>query len=348
MTRHKDPLPTYTALETDPGVHRLFEAQAIRPDGPNQQAVSLTPETDDTQSMSIDALAYGPHATRFSGKLGGTVATGRRVGWTLRNSNNRIVALPDGTPAAWGFTINPQGITYDHANRNQMFATKSGFYVDQFGPGPATITVRQLVASGGYQGEDVYAAREDVLTFLSLIYEPAIDRSSGYRVFFHDMHLDSTSGASGWHVFFPNNPVSVQRSVDLHNVWLVQITMQTLSPMLYSGIAKEWVADATRKKATYQYKVQFGDTLHKIAKKAIREDSHRYSLEQMMKLILRLNPAVRTKRTITVMQSGLAVNPWLLQAPAPPAFPGLPGTTLETRTVNAMSVAPGETLILPR
>ena len=332
------PTPSFWRDPT-PGVMGLLESPQGTQSTLGPDDLGLNPETDDTPSMMIDALAYGPHAKRFWGHTGDSIAHGRRVGWTLRNSANRIVTMTDGRPAAWGFTINPQGLTYDHSNRNQMFATKSRFYVDAFGPGSVTITLRQLVASGGYTGEAVFAAREDVLTWLAMIYEPAIQRGSAYRVFFHDMHLDQTSGASGWEVFFPNNPVSVQRSVDLHNVWLVQITMQTLTPNLYSGLTREISADTNRTRATYHYRVVKGDTLHRIAQKAVKHDHHRYSLEQMANLILRLNPTIRQKRVVQVYRSGGQ------HYPSP--FRNDPQTPTPV-TVKSMHVTPGESLILPK
>jgi hypothetical protein len=331
------PRPTYW-IDPRPGLSGLLEP-ATGTSSADSSGVGPIPETDDTQSMMVDALAYGPHTTRFWGHVGGQVGHGRRVGWTLRSSGNQIVRMPDGRPAAWGFTINPQGLTYDHSNRNQMFATKSRFYVDAFGPGSVTITLRQLVASGGYTGEAVFAAREDVLTWLAMIYEPAIQRGSKYRVFFHDMHLDRTSGASGWEVFFPNSPVSVQRSVDLHNVWLVQITMQTLTPNLYSGLQREISADSNRTRATYHYRVVKGDTLHRIAQKAVKHDHHRYSLEQMTNLILRLNPAIKQKRVVNVYRRG--------GQSYPSPFRNGPSTPTPV-TVKSMHVTPGESLILPK
>ena len=100
--------------------------------------------------------AHEPAQTFYEiGSQAGSVpGNSTKVGFTIRNSRNEI-------ERGFAFLINPQGLTYQLGSRSSLSATKGGFYVDDFGPAPSAITMRQLIASGKVIDGGFYTARAD-------------------------------------------------------------------------------------------------------------------------------------------------------------------------------------------
>lgn len=230
---------------------------------------------------------------RIGDRVPGQVAPGSsKVGFTLRKSGKIL--------QGFAFLINPQGLTRTDGSRAQLFATRGHFYVDDFGPAPTTIQMRQLVASGKRAGDDrFYVAIEDVQRFLKLIYLPATQGpgKTEYAVYFHDHHFER---GFEQRVYFPPNSLVVARSVDQHGVLSVDLTMVGLEKYPYGEVEPT----KTTKPKTKLYTVKRGDTLTKlVARLAGRKATKKQRAAARTKL-LNLNPQLRKKR---ILKDGVTV-----------------------------------------
>jgi hypothetical protein len=182
----------------------------------------------------------------------------RKVGWSVVSSTGELLR-------AFAFNINPQAISRSYTSRTQMFATRGGFFVDDFGQGPTTITVTQLVGSGRTMSQDMtkrHTARFDVVIgFYENIYKYVVQlgySDSMKYVRFHDSHWRPGIAEK---VYFPANSFQVQRAVNLQNVWSVQIQMISLDPVLMHS--------SQPGASSKIYLVKHGDTLQGIVRRAI-------------------------------------------------------------------------------
>lgn len=244
----------------------------------------------DWRPLLPDELPPEAHATPQTfyeeGPNAGAVSPeSTKVGWTVR-SGAKIVS-------AFAFLINPQGINRTQGTRSQLFATKGGFYVDSFGPDAATIQLTQLVASGKVFDGGFYTAREDIQRWLQRIYLPVTTASRGaLQVFFHDHHFERGIEEQ---VYFPDNALSLARSVDLHGVWRLDLTMVSLQRNAL-GAAK---AQKTRHGATTRaYVVQAGDTFERIARKLAGKHPTAMKIALGRDLLLMLNPQLKHSRKL--------------------------------------------------
>lgn len=224
----------------------------------------------------------GPHA--------GDAATGStKVGWTLRDSHNRILQ-------GFAFLINPQGLTRTHGSRGTLNATKGGHYVDDFGPGAGRIQLRQLVASGKEFPGGFYTAREDVQRWLKLIYLPATAGANRgkRRVFFHDHHFERGFEE---HVFFPPDALTIDRATDLHGVWRLDLQMLSLEKYPYGEVkVQSALPKALRGR---QYIVKKGDTIDKLARAlAGGARASAAKVTRVRAALLKVNPQLRHKRKL--------------------------------------------------
>lgn len=244
-------------------------------------------------------------------RAGSTPATSTKVGFTLRNSSNRILR-------GFSFFINPQGLDYSLGSRSQLFATKGGFYVDDFGPAPSQIQLRQLVATGKVIEDGYYTAREDVQRFLKNIYLPATagPTKTRYRVFFHDHHFER---GFEQHVYFPPNSLSISRAVDLHNLWRLELQMISLEKYPYAEIEAD--PNDPRTKAGRAYTCKAGDTLHTVAARLAGGQlawgglavigASPAKVARIQDQILKLNPFLKKSR---VLADGRVGKPMILHA----------------------------------
>lgn len=221
----------------------------------------------------------GPHA-------GAVAPESTKVGWTLRDRSNKI-------QSAFAFLINPQGINRTQGTRSQLFATKGGFYVDSFGPDAATIQLSQLVAHGKVFDGGFYTAREDVQRWLQRIYLPVTMADRGaLRVFFHDHHFERGIEEE---VYFPDNALALSRSVDLHNVWRLDLTMISLQRNALGAASAQKTARGAR---TRVYLVKAGDTFDKLARKLAGKNPNAMKVALGRDLLLMLNPQLKQKRLL--------------------------------------------------
>jgi hypothetical protein len=246
----------------------------------------------------------------------------RHVGWRLVDakgdllyvagaSNNSLSSEgPDEAACAFGFKINPQGIDLDFSTRSTLFATRSHFIVDNFGRGPTTITLRQLVASGrdivdptGRAVIQQLTAREDIQRFIERIWYPAIHRSFKGTIQFFDNHYERGVPVD---VFFPPNSLRISRAVELHGIWRVDITMVALEKDAYSpgdGIVVTRPKSDPTKTTLKTYTVKKGDgSLEKLSRKLIHAATHHSptakQVSRLKKLIIHYNPELRTKKRL--------------------------------------------------
>lgn len=253
---------------------------------------------DDTPASSIPPQRYYEQAHK--GILpGGVSAKSRHVTWTLRERGR-----PDKIVKAFGFHLNPQAISRGFTARSQLQATRARFYVDNFGPGPTTISVRQLVASGKHaistrgQWEEMYTARKDVLRFLAEVYYPAQRAPDTYDIYFHDNHW---SRGSDELVYFPASAVDVSRSVEQHGVWLVNITMVSLERTPF----KDWLGPDEDQRdpengfvSTVVIVARGSEILSKFIRRLIRTKYATTKNEKKLTAkVLDLNPDIRRART---------------------------------------------------
>lgn len=269
---------------------------------------------DDAPSAGLAPLSFSE-----SGRHAG-LSDSVKVGWTLRDSKDKLAG-------GYAFNINPQGITRVESSRATTQATKGSIYVDDFGPGAPQITLRQLVARGHSlvldtgQVVQVNTTREDVIRFIDTIWTPAVQDAS-LQVHFHDNHLERGHEE---HVYFPPNGLSIQRSVDLQNVWLLEVQMIGLDVRALDDLdTPDQPSNVTSKN---RYIVRPGDTLTKIVVKLAGKKSSSTKRRAVLAKVLALNPQLRHARKLV---------------PGAPNYAG-------TATVNAkpMRVYVGEVLLLP-
>lgn len=238
-------------------------------------------------------------------KIGQAGFNSMKVGFTLRNGHGKIIE-------AFAYPLNPQGITRQLSTRSQVFATKGGFYLDHFGSGPEQITVRQLVASGRKTNTHFYTPREEIQRFLKRIYLPAVHDPAGHACHFHDNHFERGHESR---VFFPENGLTIQRAVDLHNVWLVEYQMVNLERFPYTDVEAKPSPNRPR---TRRYLVKAHDTLTKLAVRLLRGHSHRHvpgaKVKAMVHRLLVLNPKLRKKRKFKVGDRTITLKPHQLHA----------------------------------
>lgn len=241
-------------------------------------------------------------------KVGQAAAGSTKVGFTLRDGAGHVVA-------AMAFLINPQGLTRTHGSRSQLFGTRGGWLVDNFGQAPTAIQMRQLVASGKVLGHDglFFTAREDVQRFLTDIYLPAIANTGPTRqVFFHDHHLERGFEERVW---FPSQSHVIERSVELHNVWRMDLQMVSLERHPYNELVAQLASD---RHTGRQYKVKKGDSLTSIVTRLAGKHAPSAVRKQAQARLIALNPKLAKKR------------------PRPGGG-----------TAQPMKVYPGETIVLP-
>lgn len=275
--------------------------------------------------------AWATAALPSLGWNGGGPDGTRQVGWTLRRPGDSTIIQQH------AFNINPQSINRTDSTRNQMFATQGGFYVDDFGPGPITIQLTQKVAHGrasarGGGGLGRTTMREDVIRFYDLIYTTAVSNPGIYQVYFHDNHLwDQVTGKVPELVYFPPNAFQLVRSVDQHNVWVVQLTMVTLDAPPRAAKSIPSVPGQPKIKV---HVVKRGETLKRIAAKlAGRRPTHQrvLQLEQQIIALTKKYGQDDITKNRTVQE---------FSAKNPQQFIG-------TVSVTRMHLAVGEKIILP-
>jgi hypothetical protein len=282
--------------------------------------------------QAIEAYADGSteqyataNASPFSWNAHAPTATAR-VGWILKRGREQV--------SDFAFSINPQSITRTSTTRTQMFATRGGFYVDDFGAGPTTIQINQYVAAGkAQQAGGFETLREHVLRFYDTIWTPAAGpgySNSPVEVFFYDNHLFAGLPAQAnvpEKVYFPQNGFQILRAVGQNNVWQLQLTMVSLEKP--SG-EEQAAALLHGKGKTKLYLVREGETLKKFAAKhAARSRPTNKQILSYERAILKLNPTVTKNRKISIF------SPQSLTVP------------IETREVKRNHLAPGELLTVP-
>lgn len=234
------------------------------------------------------------NASPFSWNAKTPTATAR-VGWILKRGKKEI--------ANYAFSINPQSMTRTSTTRTQMFATRGGFYVDDFGAGPSTIQINQFVAAGKAQQAGGYETlREHVLRFYDEIWTPAAGpgySNSPVEVFFYDNHLYAglpSQAHSPEKVYFPQNGFQLMRAVGQNNVWQLQLTMMSLEKP-----EQEASSLLHGKGKTKLYRVKQGETLKKFAA-AHAAKSHPTAKQILAyeKAILKLNPSVGKNRPVDI------------------------------------------------
>lgn len=284
---------------------------------------------DQTPSATIPPQRYyelGHNDVR----AGGVSAASRHVTWTLRERGK-----PDKIVSAFGFHLNPQAITRGFSGRSQLQATRARFYVDNFGPGPTSIQVRQLVASGKHvrtpDKKDyvrLYEARQDVLRFLADIYYRVQRAPDTYDIYFHDNHW---SRGSDELVYFPSNGVEVARAVEQHGVWAVNINMVSLERTPF----KDWLGpqeDGTAAEFAYVSRtliVGRGQTKLSTLVRALMRTKYRTTRNEKLvtQRILDLNPDIRRTRSEKIY---------------------LPdGTYLKTVTTKPFRLSAGQKVLIP-
>ena len=251
-----------------------------------------------------------------------------RVGWILKRGKEEV--------ANFGFSINPQSLSRTSTTRTQMFATRGGFYVDDFGAGPETIQISQFVAAGkAAQAGGYETLREHVLRFYDEIWLAAA--GPGYSnnpvdVYFYDNHLYAGLPSQAMiptKVYFPPNSFQLMRAVGMNNVWQVQITMISLEK---PGEEAAAITNALLhgKGKTKVYRVKAGETLKRFA--AIHAAKKHPTAKQILayeKVILKLNPTVKKTRKVKIY------GPTNLVVP------------VETVTAKRLRLVAGELLTVP-
>lgn len=299
------------------------------------------PIASDRPEDGIEAHAVGrdnAYAAANLPPLGwnhGRPDSSRMIGWTLhRKGSNTIVE-------SHAFSINPQAITRTDSTRNQMFATQGGFYVDDFGPGPITIQINQLVAhgrasAGGGGALSRATMREDVIRFYDLIYTKKVADPDLYDVWFHDNHLwDQVNGKTPERVYFPPQAWQLVRSVQQHNVWQIQLTMITLDAPPRAAKTLPRVPGQPRIRV---YVVRKGDTLKKIATRITPRSSWGPPTHQEV---------LKAERQIIALTKKYGKDDITKKRTIPLYAPGNPQTHIGDATVTRMHVHPGEKIILP-
>lgn len=256
-----------------------------------------------------------PQSIHYDGEaVGRAGSNSRKVSWRLVDKDNNLlyVGAKGGVSSqqsdiacVFDFKINPQAITQARGTRATLYATKSAFVVDNFGTAPTTISIRQLVASGreiqtATGPVQLLTAREDIQDFIRRIYYPAIHRNFQGVLQFMDNHWERGVPTD---VFFPPNGLTIQRSVDQHNVWLVEIQMVSLEKDSFTGGDGDVVEQKARTKPHKKsYIVKRGDTLEKLARKIAHRNTHRKvtskDAERVKKVLLAYNPKLKKRRKV--------------------------------------------------
>lgn len=258
---------------------------------------------DDQRSLYADERGGEVHLPgqtfyEVGNQAGKVAADSLKVGWTLRRNDDSGAIV-----AAFAFLINPQGLTRGHGSRSQLQATQAHNYVDHFGPQAIPINLRQLVASGKDlgNGQGFYTAREDVQRFLTTIYLPATatDGPVKYKVYFHDNHFERGFEEL---VFFPPDSLTIERAVELHNTWRVELSMISLEKYPYDDVQVETVAPRTRQGK--RYTVKRGDTLARIVAKLAGKHASSEKRKRIQTQVLDLNSFLRKKRALPGGKTG--------------------------------------------
>lgn len=241
-----------------------------------------------TDNTAYDTAAAPQTSHEKDAQAGAPVGESTKVVWVLKDGEGNV---KDGF--AW--YLNPQAIIRTPANRNQMFGTKSGFYVDDFGPGSTAITVEQYVASSArlIEGEPATLSAE-VKLFLESIYGPASEPDTGLHLWFYDNHMEQGGVGGGELVFFPANGLSLRRSVSMANVWALTFTMQTLKRNPYPGIPVGGKHPPNQQTRTYV--VKNGDTLPRLVHTLAGSKRTQAKVRTITAEILRLNPQIQKSR----------------------------------------------------
>jgi hypothetical protein len=285
--------------------------EQVRPDA--EQAIEGYEEGSTKQVATANAspFSWNPKSPTSSA----------RIGWILKQGGKEI--------ANFAFSINPQSITRSPTTRTQLWATRGAFYVDDFGAGPTTIQINQLLGTGIQSPGEYQTLREHFLQFNDEIWLQAAGQ--GYsndpiEVFFYDNHLFAGLPSQAHvpeRVYFPAQGFSVMRAVSLNNVWQIQISMVSLekpsNPTTLPG----------GKPKTKQYLVRENETLKKIATKlAGKHPTHKQTL-QMEHAIVKYNPGIAKNR------------PELIFSPANTTTP------IKSVEVKRNHVAAGEIITVP-
>lgn len=246
-----------------------------------------------------------------------------KVGWILRQAGKEV--------SNFAFSINPQSITRSPTTRTQLFGTRGGFFVDDFGAGPTTIQISQFVGSGEPISHGYQTLREHVLAFYDEIWVPAAGQgysNSPLEVFFYDNHLYyGTTTPSSYvpeRVYFPSqSSFQLMRAVTANNVWQINITMVTLdkpaNPLTLPG----------NKKKTKVYIVKANETLKKISVNIAGKKANHKQVLQVEQFLVRENKRITKTRKV-------------------PIFSPLDTLTSNHEvTVVGYHVAKGEKLIIP-
>jgi hypothetical protein len=257
--------------------HKLATASTIRAPLPDERRAS-----DGIEPMVF--YEEGPH-------VGQVAADSTKVGWTLRDTNGRIVN-------ALAFRINPQGIDYVLGGRATLNAVKSGLFVDDFGPAATVISLRQTIVEGknAYLAGPYYPSREEVQRFLTDIYLPATagPGKRKMRVHFHDHHFER---GFEQRVVFLDNSLTISRSAEQVGVWQLQLQMVSLERYPYASVAAQKVPQGSAN-GKRQYRVKHGDTLEKIVRGLAGRHPSKAKLNRTRAALLRVNPQLRKRRKL--------------------------------------------------
>lgn len=259
------------------------------------------PVPPDTRQLLIDEKAPEAHEPGMTfyevgPNAGGVAPQSTKVGWTLRNRATNDIE------AAFAFLINPQGLTRVDGSRSSVQATKGRVYVDHFGRAPVQISMRQLVASGKVIDSGFFfTQREDVQRWFKTIYLPATQGAGArkYRVLFHDHHYERGMEEEVW---FPPQSHVLERSVELHNVWKLDVQMVSLEQYPYSDVE---ISDAPpRVQKGRRYMVKVGDTLTNIVARLAGKGASATKRRRTLNHLLALNPSIKKRRTLANGNTG--------------------------------------------
>lgn len=248
---------------------------------------------------------------------------GMKIGWELRR-NGKV-------EASFAFAINPQSINRMPTTRAQLYATRSQFYVDDFGPGSETIQIGQLVASGKGASSGFVTLREDILKFRDDIWMQAVGKGYGtepLEVYFYDNHLfHGVKGAVELpeRVWFPPTSLSLERAVNLQNVWRLSLTMMTLEKPVAAGSPP---GAGKSPNGTTLIIVRKTEDVQALARKHAGKSPSSARVKSVAQAILKLNPDMKRNRTV-------------------PIFSAATGQQTESHEVKSMHVLAGEKVLVP-
>lgn len=245
-----------------------------------------------TDNTAYDAAAAPQVAHEQDAQAGSPIGKSTKVVWVLKDEEGH-------TRNGFAWYLNPQAIIRTPTNRNQLFGTKSGFYVDDFGPGSTSITVEQYVASAKrlIEGQPATLASE-VKLFLESIYGPAVEPETKLSLWFYDNHMEQGGVGGGELVYFPANGLSLRRSVSMANVWALTLTMQTLKRNPYPGVPVGGKIPKT--KLTKDYIVKNGDTILRLVHILAGSKRTQAKVRTITAEIIRLNPSISKQRSVII------------------------------------------------